>query len=124
MTIIDFNQPTLARAVEALDRDQIDRLPFGVIKLDAGGAVTLFSRTEATQSGYRDRPALGLDFFLEVAPCMGRPEFRGRIEQARQSGEVDIEIGWIGDFDDRNREMQVRVQSAADGGLWIFNLRS
>jgi photoactive yellow protein len=120
---VDFHAPALAKTVEALDREQIDRLPFGVIKLDGEGRVTLFSRTEAMQSGYRDRPALGLDFFLNVAPCMGRAEFRGRIEEARRSGDIDIEIGWIGDFDDRNRDMQVRIQSARDGGIWIFNLR-
>jgi len=123
MTVPDFNDPALARAVEQLTPDQIDDLPFGVIRLDASGVVTLFNRTEAVESGYKSRPSLGHDFFLEVAPCMGQPEFRGRIEQARQHGQVDIEFGWVGDFSDINRAFQVRIQSASDGGLWIFNLR-
>lgn len=123
MTVPDFNDPALARAVEQLTPDQIDNLPFGVIRLDPNGVVTLLNRTEAVESGYKSRPSLGLDFFLEVAPCMGRPEFRGRIEQARQHGQVDIEFGWVGDFSDINRAFQVRIQSANDGGLWIFNLR-
>jgi photoactive yellow protein len=120
---IDFNRPDLAKAVEALDKPAIDQLPFGVIKLDGAGEVTLFNATEARDSGYGDRPSVGQDFFLKVAPCMSVPEFLGRIEQAKHLGAVDIELGWIGDFNDRDREMQVRVQSAADGGLWIFNMR-
>jgi hypothetical protein len=54
---------------------------------------------------------------------MGKPEFRGRIEQARRHGIVDIELGWVGDFDDINREMQVRIQSSCDNGTWIFIYR-
>jgi photoactive yellow protein len=123
MTLPDFHDSQLAHKVEQLSAAQIDELPFGVIRLDAGGVVTVFNKTEAVESGYNSRPSLGLDFFLEVAPCMGQPEFRGRIEQARQRGQVDIEFGWVGDFSDINRAMQVRIQSANDGGLWIFNLR-
>jgi photoactive yellow protein len=120
---IDFNRPDLAKAIETLENGVIDQLPFGVIKLDDKGQVTLYSATEAHQSGYGNRSSVGQDFFLNVAPCMGAAEFLGRIEQAKRLGTVDIELGWIGDFNDRDREMQVRIQSAADGGLWIFNMR-
>ena len=54
---------------------------------------------------------------------MGTPEYKGRIDEARRHGAVDIEMGWVGDFDDPNREMVVRVLSASDGGLWIFHNR-
>jgi photoactive yellow protein len=120
MPDLDFNRPDLARAVEKLGPNELDQLPFGVIKLDADGVAKVFNRTEAQMSGFKSRPALGLDFFLNVAPCMGKPEFRGRIEQARRNGIVDIELGWVGDFDDMDREMQVRIQSSCDNGTWIF----
>jgi photoactive yellow protein len=120
MPEFDFNRPDLARAIETLDPTQIDQLPYGVIKLDADGGTKIFNATEARMSGFKSRPALGLEFFLDVAPCMGKPEFRGRIEQARRNGTVDIEMGWVGDFDDMDREMQVRIQSSSDNGIWIF----
>jgi photoactive yellow protein len=120
MTAVDFSDPELAKAVEALSDEEKHALPFGVIKLDEKGLVTFFSATEARQSGYKRRPTLGLDFFLSIAPCMGVPEFKGRVDDARRRGAVDIEMGWVGDFDDPNREMVVRIRSASDGGLWIF----
>ncbi len=120
MTAVHFSDPDLVRSIESLSDEQRHELPFGVVKLDEKGAVTFFSATEARQSGYKKRPALGLDFFLSVAPCMGTPEFKGRVDEARRQGAVDIEMGWVGDFDDLNREMVVRIQSASDGGLWIF----
>ncbi len=119
MTLVNFNDPNLAKKLEELSDGERHELPFGVIKLDSKGMVTFFSATEARQSGYKERPAVGLDFFLSIAPCMATPEFKGRVEHARQQGTVDIEMGWVGDFDDMDREMVVRIQSASDGGIWI-----
>jgi len=115
-----FEAPDLARRVEAMNEQQRDALPFGVIRLDAGGVVRIYSRTEAALSGRKRRPTIGLDFFAEVAPCMASPEMRGRVEAAKTRGSVDVEIGWIGDFADAEGEIRIRVMSAADGGLWLF----
>jgi photoactive yellow protein len=118
-----FRDPDLAHRVEALSAEALDGFPFGVIRLSADGHVVLFNATERSQSGYKGRPAIGLNFFTQIAPCMDTPEMRGRIEAARARGTVDIEVGWIGDFADRTREMTIRVQSASDGGLWVFLTR-
>jgi photoactive yellow protein len=117
---LDFDQPDLARAVELLPEGEIDALPFGVIHINPVGRILLYSKREAELSGYGARPALGKLFFSEVAPCMGVEGFEGRIQRARAHGHLDLEFGWIGDFSDRNRKLKVRVQSASDGGMWLF----
>ena len=50
---------------------------------------------------------------------MNRPEMKGRIDSALSHGKVDVEIGWVGDFDDPDGEIRIRTVSASDGGLWI-----
>jgi photoactive yellow protein len=119
-----FNLPLLARAVEALTTDEIDVLPFGVIGLDREGVVRLYSKTEARLSGRKSRPTEGKLFFVEVAPCMDNEYFKGRIDKALKAGTLDIAFTHVGDFSDREREFSVRVQSAADGGVWIFHQRA
>lgn len=119
-TLPSFDEPQLARAVEALPSDAVDALPFGAIRLDADGNVRFYSRAEARLSGYGARPALGKRFFTDMAPCMDTEAFRGRIEAAAGTQRLDLEFGWVGDFVDRQRELTVRVQSASDGGCWIF----
>lgn len=121
--MISFNTPGLAKAVEQLSNDAIDQLPFGAIRLDATWTVLTYSKREAQLSGRGDRPTVGLDFFTEIAPCMNNPDFKGRIERAIAARTLDIEFSHIGDFSDRDRELQVRVQSAFDGGIWIFLTR-
>lgn len=118
-----FDQPDLARAVESLPLGEVERLPFGAIRLDDNGVVLFCNATELKQSGSGPRARLGLDFFAQVAPCMDTDDYRGRIERARANGLLDLEFTHIGDFDDPDRELTVRIQSASAGGVWIFMRR-
>lgn len=121
--MLSFDARDLARQVEALGEAEIDALPFGAIRLDEKGAVTFFSKAERDLSGYGARPTVGKIFFTDIAPCMADAGFRGRLEAARGRGTLDIAFSWTGDFADRRREMRVRIQSASDGGVWIFMQR-
>jgi photoactive yellow protein len=115
---IDFNASDLARRIEQLSQSELDRLPFGVILIDRQGIVLFYSQAEARQSGYGKLP-LGQNLF-ELSSCMGSDDFRGRIVRALETEPVDIEFVWVGDFTDPKRDMRVRVQSAARGGVWIM----
>ena len=121
--MLSFDARDLARQVEALGEAEIDALPFGAIRLDDKGAVTFFSKAERELSGYGARPTVGKIFFTDIAPCMADAGFRDRLEAARDRGTLDIAFSWTGDFADRRREMRVRIQSASDGGVWIFMQR-
>jgi photoactive yellow protein len=120
MDTIDFNSPNLAARIEQMSQYDLDRLPFGVILLDREGTVVFYSETEGRQSGYAPRSPLGQNFF-EVSPCMDTDAFRGRLTKALEDkGKVDLEIAWYGDYTDPDRELRIRVQSARNGGVWIF----
>ena len=117
---ITFEDPDIAASIERLAPAELDALPFGVIKLDASRRVTFFSRTEAELSGYGDRPAIGKNFFMDLAPCMGTPEFLSRFERAHAERTLDVLFEHVGDFKDATRVLRVRIQAASDGGTWIF----
>jgi photoactive yellow protein len=117
-----FDTPHLAAAVEQLSHDQIDSLPFGAIRLDKNGFVTFFSLAERRLSGYQ-KEAMKHPFFTEIAPCMNNPAFKGRIDRALAAGTLNIAFDHIGDFDDAAKALRVRVQSAVEGGCWIFMRR-
>ena len=116
----DFDHPDLARLVETLSADQLDRLPYGIIRLDQDGVVQIYNRTRSEESGRGGMPTIGLSYFDDIAPCLNNGYFKGRIEKARAAGELNIHFQFIGDFNDRDRELDVRVQAAKDGGTWIF----
>lgn len=123
MTMLPFDEPDLARRVEQLSPAEVDALPFGAVRVDDDGTTRSFSAAEAELSGYGARPAVGRGFFTEIAPCMSKPSFLGRIERARAAGRLDVAFDYVGDFDDATKELRVRVQSATGGGYWIFIAR-
>lgn len=120
---MDYADPHLATQAEAMAAEELDALPFGAIRLDRQGKVVFYSQAERQLSGSGDLARLNGDFFGEIVPCMDTPAYKGRIEQARRDGTLDLEFTHVGDFDDRDRELTVRIQSASDGGLWIFMRR-
>ncbi len=121
---VHFDTPDIAARVERMAPAQIDALPFGAIKLDQAATVQFYNETERRETGAGDLPRVGRNWFTEIAPCTNTDRFRGRTEQARLSGTLDIEFSHIGDFDDRTRELVMRIQSVPGGGCWIFVRRA
>ncbi len=119
--VIDFfNTACLAHEVEMLSEEAINALPFGCIRLDVHGKVEFVSEKEKLLSGRGQRPAIGLDFFMQIAPCMNTARFKGQIDAAVTRGRLDLELTHVGDFDDRDRELHIRAQSSRAGGVWLF----
>jgi photoactive yellow protein len=114
---IDFNAPDVAVQVERASQSDLDELPFGVIKLDRQCRVIFFSKTEARLSGH-NVPA-GQNLF-DYSRCPNREALRAKIKQAKENAPADLELAWVGDLNDPTREMRIRVQSAHDGGVWMF----
>lgn len=119
----DFDAPDLALRVEALPSVAVDALPFGAIRVGTDGLVDYYSAAERRLSGSKEAARVGLDFFGTIAPCMDNSDFRGRIDRALKAGTLNLEFSHIGDFEDRDRELSVRIQSASTGGFWIFMRR-
>jgi photoactive yellow protein len=119
-TTPEFDAPDIALCIEAMTAEQIDALPFGVIRIDADGVVRHYSAREAALSGFAPRDAIGLEFFARMAPCMNSPLIRGRIEKALAQRTLDMRMSHVGDFSDRQRLLDLRAVSATQGGFWLF----
>ncbi|WP_305671846.1 hypothetical protein [Falsiroseomonas sp.] len=83
--------------------------------------MTFYSAREREQSGYRGE-AMGLHFFAEIAPCMNTPAFRGRLDEARKAGRLDLRFDHISDLPSGERDVPllVRLISTSEGGVWAF----
>ena len=118
---LNVDEPDLAATVETLTADEIDALPFGVVRLDADFNVIFFSAAERQLSGFR-KEAEGRPFFLEIAPCLNTDRWRGRIDAALARGTLDISFDHMADLPSgaRDVELHVRVLAASGGGCWMF----
>lgn len=80
-------------APEIFDETVLDRLPLGVVVLDAEGYVLKFNRFEERASRRRRREVLGRHFFRDVARCTDVPaiagEFARRVDANALAAEVE-----------------------------------
>lgn len=114
---LSFDARDLAAQVEALDEADIDALPFGAVRLDRNFFVRFYNATESKLSGYGH--PIGQNFF-EISETPTKDELKAKILAARETGKVDLELGWRGGKGASLSELRLRVQSSKDGGVWMF----
>jgi photoactive yellow protein len=114
---VDFDAPDLAKQLERLSDSERDGLPFGVVLLDREGVIHFYNAVER-EAGHPDA-SVGKKFF-DIAKRPVKQELGDRIRHAIEEGErIDWEFGWKGSHRDPKEEMRLRVQSAANGGVWV-----
>ena len=68
-------------AVARLSPAELDKLPYGLITLDALGRVIHYNDTESRMVGLPKERVIGRNFFTDVAPCTRVREFEGRFHE-------------------------------------------
>jgi photoactive yellow protein len=92
----------------------VESLPFGVIILDDQGLIRQYNAAESAISGYTATDVIGLDFFVDVAPCANVQGFAGKVAELRAtgiSGRAEFEFVFV--F--KNGEMLVEIVCLYDG---------
>jgi photoactive yellow protein len=64
--------------IETMSHDQLNLLPFGVIRLEPDGTIIDYNDAESKMSHRCAGDVLGKNFFTEVAPCTQVAEFQGK----------------------------------------------
>ena len=77
-----------ASGIFELPEGEIDRLPFGLISVDAAGTIEQYNAYESRMSRLSKERVVGRNFFTDVAPCTAVKEFQGRFERfAAEAGD-------------------------------------
>jgi photoactive yellow protein len=76
------------REITHLSHEELDALPFGVIKVDKTGVVLAYNATEARLAGRTPSEVIGRHFFTEIAPCTNVPSFAERFHRGIERGQL------------------------------------
>jgi photoactive yellow protein len=115
---VRIDNPNVVGQLEKLSEQELDDLPFGVIRIDSAGRILFYSQTEARLSGYGQIPT-GLNIF-ELSSCLASDDFRGRITRAAEHGSINLDIGWSGDFASPKRDLRFYIRSSIPNDIWIL----
>ena len=84
MEILHLDNISLAEVLPRIN--DINELPFGMVKMDLTGKILEYNMAEAELTGTDPAWALGRNFFHEVATCTNTPAFYGKFAEGVKKG--------------------------------------
>ena len=115
---VDIHDP---QQLNDLTEEQLDRLPFGAIRVNAEGVILFYSRSQAEITHREPAAVLGRNFFAEVAPCTVVPEFYGRFRRGALIGTLSTTFEFVFDFEMQPVQVRITMHNAErPGEFWIL----
>jgi photoactive yellow protein len=100
---------------------ELDKLPFGAIRLDREGTILSFNKAEVDLSGRTKERVLGKNFFADVAPCTNVQEFAGKFREGVVTGRLHTVFPYIFDYEMEPRHVWVTLFfSNETDTAWVF----
>ena len=116
--------PTVTEVLEAADRMtpvELDRLPYGMIQLDATGRILNYNAVESRLAALPQDEAIGKQFFTEIAPCTKVQEFYGRFKEGVIRETLDTSFRFHFAFKQNPRDVTVRLlYSKRTRTVWVL----
>lgn len=121
MELVSFGADDIENTLSNMGDRQLDKLAFGAIELDANGNVLKYNAAEGEITGRDPKAVIGKNFFRDVAPCTGRPEFKGRFEKGVKSGNLNTMFEYTFDYKMQPTKVKVHMKKALVGdSYWVF----
>jgi len=116
---LHFEDEDLGEKLRRASDEEIDGLPFGVIRVDDEGLIEFFNQYESNLSGMEPEEVMGRNFFTEVAPCTNNRLFRGRFKKGVRRGELDETFTYTYTYKMRPTLVDIRLYRDDAGNNWI-----
>lgn len=107
--------------IQNYGENELDKLPFGAIRLDREGKILSFNQAEVDLSGRKKENVLGKNFFTEVAPCTNVQEFAGKFREGVNAGKLHTMFPYVFDYKMDPRKVWVTLfYSNETDTAWVF----
>lgn len=121
MDILQFGSDDIENNLANMSDQDLDKLAFGAIQLDATGKVLQYNAAEGGITGRDPKSVIGKNFFKEVAPCTQSKEFQGRFQEGVKSKNLHAMFEYVFDYKMQPTKVKVHMKKAlVDDSYWIF----
>ncbi len=120
MEVLSFESNDLANVLSQMGNDDIDKLAFGAVKVDANGTILQYNAVEGAITGRDPKAVLGKNFFREVAPCTNRPEFYGKFQEGIKSGKLNTLFEYTFDYNMKPTKVKVHMMKEVAGSNYFI----
>lgn len=121
MDVVSFGSSDIENNLAKMSDQDLDKVAFGAIELDAQGKIIKYNAAEGDITGRKPEEVIGKNFFREVAPCTNSPEFQGRFAEGVKNGNLNTMFEYTFDYKMTPTKVKVHMKKALSGdSYWVF----
>jgi photoactive yellow protein len=121
MEIVQFGSNDIENKLSSMNKEQLDKVAFGAIQLDANGNIIQYNAAEGDITGRDPSTVVGKNFFNDVAPCTNSPEFKGKFDEGVKNGDLNTMFEYTFDYEMQPTKVKVHMKKALSGdSYWVF----
>jgi photoactive yellow protein len=114
-------QAEILSTADTMSSDELDRLPYGMIQLDAAGRIMKYNAVESRLAQLSQSATIGKKFFSEVAPCTKVQQFYGQFKEGVLRESLDSTFSFHFAFKQHPRDVTVRLfYSKRTRSVWVM----
>jgi len=119
--VITIDTQDIDNVLSRMNPQEIDKLAFGAVQLDAKGKILVYNAAEGDITGRKPQDVIGKNFFTEVAPCTATPAFQGVFTEGVKSGKLAAIFDYVFNYNMQPTQVRVNMKKALVGDTyWIF----
>jgi len=120
MAATSFAKPDTLAKLDSLSRAELDRLPFGAVKVDDAGFIQEYNKYESVLAGVPQPTAMGKNFFTRLAPCTNNAVFYGNFKRGVAEKAFNLAFVYTFSYNMNPTPVRVHLHRTARGGNWIL----
>jgi len=117
---LDFGSEDVGERLRQASDEQLQKAPFGIIRVDDSGEVEFYNRYESDLSGISPEDAIGRNFFTNLAPCANNRIFQGRFKKGVRSGSLDEQFTYTFTYKMRPTLVEIRLYRDTQSNNWVL----
>ncbi|MBO0952781.1 photoactive yellow protein [Fibrella forsythiae] len=95
--LVDFSAPELLAWLDTQTDEQLDEVPFGIVRMTLEGVVAGYYKSESHITGVSKEYAIGKYYFTQVAPCANNMMIAAKYAQPELDEELDYMLTYVCD---------------------------
>ena len=120
MASMSFVKPDMLAKLDFLSRADLDRLPFGAVKVTDAGVITEYNRYESQLAGVAPQAAMAKNFFTQLAPCTNNAVFYGNFKKGVAAKAYSLVFVYTFSYNMLPTPVRVHLHRTAAGTNWVL----
>lgn len=120
MAGMSFAKPDVLAKLDTMSKAELDKLPFGTVKVDDAGVIKEYNKYESQLANVTQAAAMGKNFFTQLAPCTNNAVFYGNFKKGVAAKAYNLMFVYTFSYNMTPTPVRIHLHRTPAGSNWIL----